>query len=54
MGVFENRVKRRIFMPKRGEIGSWRKMHNDELHDLYSLPDIMRIRSRGGCAGTGM
>jgi hypothetical protein len=34
--VFENRVMRRIFGPKREEDGSWRKLHNDELHGLYS------------------
>jgi hypothetical protein len=34
--VFENRVSRRIFGPKREEDGSWRKLHNDELHNLYS------------------
>jgi hypothetical protein len=34
--VFENRVLRRIFGPKRDEDGSWRKLHNDELHSLYS------------------
>jgi hypothetical protein len=33
---FENRVLRRIFGPKREEDGSWRKLHNDELHNLYS------------------
>jgi hypothetical protein len=45
--VFENRVLRRIFGPKREEDGSWRKLHNDELHDLYSLPNIvMVIKSR--------
>jgi hypothetical protein len=33
---FENRVLRRIFGPKREEDGSWRKLHNDDLHDLYS------------------
>jgi hypothetical protein len=33
--VFENRVLRRIFGPKREEDGSWRKLHNDELHSLY-------------------
>jgi hypothetical protein len=37
--VFENRVLRRIFGPKRDEVtGGWRKMHNEELHNLYSLP----------------
>jgi hypothetical protein len=41
--VFENRVLRRIFGPKREEDGSWRKMHNDELHDLYSSPNIVRV-----------
>jgi hypothetical protein len=46
--VFENRVLRRIFGPKRGEVtGEWRKLHNKELHDLYSSPSIIRIiRSR--------
>jgi hypothetical protein len=41
--VFENRVLRRIFGPKREEDGSWRKLHNDELHDLYSSPNIFRV-----------
>jgi hypothetical protein len=46
--VFENRVLRRIFGPKREEDGSWRKLHNDELHSLYSSPCIVRvIKSRG-------
>jgi hypothetical protein len=41
--VFENRVPRRIFGPKRGEVtGEWRKLHNEELHNLYSSPDIIR------------
>jgi hypothetical protein len=41
--VFENRVLRKIFGPKREEHGSWRKLHNDELHDLYSSPNIVRV-----------
>jgi hypothetical protein len=42
--VFENRVLRRIFGPKRdGVMGGWRKLHNEELHNLYSLPSIIRI-----------
>jgi hypothetical protein len=42
--VFENRVLRRIFGPKRDEVtGGWRKLYNEELHDLYSLPSIIRI-----------
>jgi hypothetical protein len=42
--MFENRVLRRIFGPKRdGVMGGWRKLHNEELHDLYSLPSIIRI-----------
>jgi hypothetical protein len=41
--VFENRVLRRIFGPKREEDGSWRKLHNDELHNLYSSPNIVRV-----------
>jgi hypothetical protein len=54
--VFENGVLR-IFGPKREEDGSWRKLHNDELHSLYSSPNIVRvIKSRsmggGGTCGT--
>jgi hypothetical protein len=42
--VFENRVLRRIFGLKRDEVtGGWRKLHNEELPDLYSLPSIIRI-----------
>jgi hypothetical protein len=42
--VFENRVLRRIFGPKRDEVkGEWRKLHNKERHDLYSSPSIIRI-----------
>jgi hypothetical protein len=46
--VFENRVLRRIFGPKRDEVtGEWRKLHNAELHNLYSSPDIIRqMKSR--------
>jgi hypothetical protein len=47
LSVFENRVLRKIFGPKRGEDKSWRKLHNDELHSLYSSPNIvMAIKSR--------
>jgi hypothetical protein len=42
--VFENRALKRIFGPKRNEVtGEWRKLHNEELRDLCSLPSIMRI-----------
>ena len=42
--VFENRVMRRIFGPKTDEvIREWRKLHNEELNDLYSLPNIVRV-----------
>jgi hypothetical protein len=46
--VFENRVLRRIFGPKRDEVtGEWRKLHNEELHDLYFSPSIIRaVKSR--------
>jgi hypothetical protein len=47
--VFENRVLRRIFRPKRDEVTvGWRKLHNHELHNVYSSPSIIRmIKSRG-------
>jgi hypothetical protein len=58
--VFENRVLRRIFGPKRDEVTrKWRKLHNVELRDLYSLPSIIRImklrrmRSAGHVARMG-
>jgi hypothetical protein len=41
--VLEKRVLRRIFGPKREEDGSWRKLHNDELHGLYSSPNTVRV-----------
>ena len=46
--VFQNRVLRRIFGPKRDEItGEWRKLHNEEFNDLFSSPNVVRvIRSR--------
>jgi len=42
--VFENRVLRRIFGPKREDVtGKWRKLHNDELNDIYSSPSTLRV-----------
>jgi hypothetical protein len=41
--VFENRVFRKVFGPKRKEDGSWRKLHNDEFHNLYSSPNIVTV-----------
>jgi hypothetical protein len=41
--VFDNRVLRKTFGPKREEDGSWRKLHNNELHSLYSSPNIVRV-----------
>jgi hypothetical protein len=47
--VFEKRVLRTIFGPKRdGVTGGWRKLHNEELHNVYSPPSIIRVISRGG------
>jgi hypothetical protein len=59
--VFENRVLRRIFGPKRDEVtGEWRKLHNEEVNDLYSSPYVVRvIKSRrtreigGACSAYG-
>ena len=58
--VFENRVLRRIFGPERDEVtGEWRKLHNDELNDLYSSPSIVwviklrRMRRAGHAAYLG-
>ena len=55
--MFENRVLRRIFGPRRDEVtGEWRKLHNEERNDLYSLSNIIRgIRARrmmGGACST--
>ena len=42
--MFETRVLRRVFGPKRDEVtGEWRKLHNEEHSDLYSLPNIVRV-----------
>jgi hypothetical protein len=45
LSVFENRVLRRIFVPRRDEVtGDWRKLHNEEeLHNLYSSPHIIKM-----------
>jgi len=42
--VFENMVLRKIFGPRRDEVtGEWRRLHNEELNDLYSSPNIVRV-----------
>jgi hypothetical protein len=48
LGMFENRVLRRIFGPERDEVtGEWRNLHNEEIHEFYSSPSIIKIiRSR--------
>jgi len=52
--VFENRVLRRIFGPKRDKVtGEWRKLHYEELNDLYSSPNIIRVRKSKRMRGTG-
>ena len=52
--VFENRVLRRVFGPKRDEvIGEWRKLHKEELRDLYSLPNIVWVVKSSRMRWTG-
>jgi hypothetical protein len=56
--VFENRVLRRTFGPKREEVaGSWRRLNNEELHNLCASPNIVRViksrRMRWGCSTRG-
>jgi len=58
LGVFENRVLRRIFGPRRDEVtGEWRKLHNEELSDLYCSPNIVRVIKKnemgGACSAYG-
>src|SRR5215470_2582028 len=58
LSVFENRVLRRVFGPKRDEMtGEWRKLHNEELKGLYSSPSIVQVvksrRMRWGGGGRG-
>ena len=43
LSIFENRILRRIFGPKRFENGEWRRFHNEELHILYRSPNIVRV-----------
>jgi hypothetical protein len=52
--VYENRVLRRIFVPKRDEVtGDWRKLHNEELHNSYSSTYIIRMIRSGHLARMG-
>jgi len=45
--VFENMVLRRIFRPRRDKVmGDWRRLHNEELSDLYSSPNIVRVKNQ--------
>ena len=49
--VFENRILRRIFGPKRDENGDWRRLHNEEPHSLCRSPNIIRVIRRLGWTG---
>jgi hypothetical protein len=52
--VFENRVLRRIFGPKRDQVtGKWRHIHNEELNILYSAPNIVRVMKSRRMRGAG-
>jgi hypothetical protein len=52
--VFENTVLRKIFAPKRDEVtGSWKKLHNEELHNMYSSPNIIRMLKSMRMIGAG-
>jgi hypothetical protein len=52
--VFENKVPRRIFGPKRDEVtGEWRRLHNKELDALYSSPNIIRVMKSRRLRGAG-
>ena len=54
MRVFENRMLRRIFGPKRdGVTGEWRKLHNEELNELYCSPSVVRVVKSRRMRGTG-
>jgi hypothetical protein len=53
--LFENRAMKRIFGPKRDEVtGGWRKLHKDELHNLYSFPRTTRMIKSRKMIGHGM
>ena len=53
LGVFENRILRQMFGPERDAIGEWKMFHDEELHNLYRSPNIVRVikSKRFKCAG---
>jgi hypothetical protein len=54
LGVSENRLLRRVFEPKREKVaGGWKRLHNEELHNVYASPNIIRVSKSGRMRWSG-